>query len=105
MRFITLCRVHGGTIRDRIQRRMDWNLPDDVELVAEYWLPAHDPHVILITEAKSLASILAAQADWDDVFEMNTFPAMTVEEGLELGKKMMAEAKKAKKTAKEPVTV
>lgn len=106
MRFVTLCRVRGGTFHERVQRRLSWNFPEGIEVVAEYWLPSTDPNVILVTETDRPETIMTARADWDDVFEMETYPAMTAEEGLELGRKMVAAGKKEKKgREKEPVTL
>ena len=36
--------------------------------------------------------VLAAFAEWDDVFDITILPAFTAEEGLKLGQQMMQEA-------------
>ena len=60
-------------------RRMEWQPPDGLRVVAEYWLQTTDPVVICIAEAASVGPIMAAIADWDDVFDWTVFPAVTAE--------------------------
>lgn len=89
MLFVTLCKARGGNLRERMTRRIDWNYPPAVKLIAEYWLQADDPSVITITEADDPVPMMAAVADWNDVFEMTVLPAMTAEQGMELAKASM----------------
>jgi hypothetical protein len=43
----------------------------------------------VIVEADSVAPMMAVNAEWGDVFDITTVPAITAEEGLELAKQMM----------------
>lgn len=89
MLFVVLLKVRTGTVKERMARRVQWQYPEGVRPVAEYWLQTTDPACITIMEADSIAPIMAATAEWDDVFEITVIPAITAEEGLRLAKKMM----------------
>ena len=89
MLFVALGKVRAGTARERIARRAQWQYPEGLRVVAEYWLQTTDPTLISITEADSVAPIMAAVADWDDFFDTTVVPAITAEEGLQLAKQMM----------------
>jgi hypothetical protein len=72
-------------------------IPRRLNVVGEYWLWSNDPtlpHVILICEPDDniATPVLAAFAEWDDVFDITILPAFTAEEGLKLGQQMMQEA-------------
>ena len=96
MRVVFLLKVKGGTARDRIARRAQWQYPEGLNVVSEHWLWSNDPalpHVILICEPDDNMGgpVLAAFAEWDDVFDITILPAFTAEEGLKLGQQMMQE--------------
>lgn len=89
MLFVVLLKVRAGTTRERVARRVQWQYPDGMRMVAEYWLQTTDPAVISIAEADSVAPIMAAVAAWDDFFDITVVPAITAEEGIQLAKQMM----------------
>ncbi len=89
MLFVALFKVTGGTPTENIARRAQWQYPEGIQLVAEYWLQTGDPVVISIFEADSVAPIMAITTEWGDVFDITVVPAITAEEGLELAKQMM----------------
>ncbi len=89
MLFVSLLKVKSGTMKERMPRRAGWQYPDGMRLVAEYWLQTSDPAVISITEADSIAPIMAAVAQWDDFYDITVIPAVTAEEGLQLAQQMM----------------
>jgi len=89
MLFVALLKVRSGTIKERMARRLQWQPPEGMRPVAEYWLQTPDPSVISISEADSVAPIMAALAAWDDVFDITVVPAISAEEGIELAKQMM----------------
>ena len=94
MLFVTLCKEKSGTTKERVARRAQWQYPPGMKVLGEYWLQTPDPVVIVISEGDDIAPIMAATADWDDVFEMTVVPAVTAEQGLELARQMMAGAKR-----------
>ncbi len=89
MLFATLLKVRAGTTKERIARRAQWQYPEGMRVIAEYWLQTTDPAAITISEADSIAPIMAAVAAWDDVFDITVVPAVTAEEGLRLAQQMM----------------
>jgi len=89
MLFVSLCKARAGTPKENIARRAQWQYPEGTQPVAEYWLQTTDPTVIVISEADSIAPIMAATVEWGDVFDITVVPAITAEEGLELAKQMM----------------
>ena len=91
MLFVAVLKSTGGTPEERIARRVQWNYPEGVKVVAEYWLQTSDPNVVAVYEADSVAPIMAITAEWGDVFDITVVPAVTAEEGLEFAKQMMAE--------------
>lgn len=90
MLFASLGSVRAGTDRERIARRAQWSYPPGMKVVAEYWLMTDSPKVVIITEEDSIAPMMAALSDWDDVFSWTVVPAATAEQGLEMAKRMMA---------------
>ena len=88
MLFVALGKVRASTTKERVARRMQWSYPPQMKIVAEYWLQNPDPQVICVSEADSIAPIMAATTAWDDVFEWTVVPAVTAEQGLELAKQM-----------------
>lgn len=80
----------ASTGKERISRRLSWDYPAGMRMVAEYWLMTTEAAVIAVTEADNVASIMKAIVDWDDVFDLTVVPAMTAEQGLELAKQMQA---------------
>ena len=89
MLFIGLMHVKAGTNMERIPKRLQFQYPEGMRVIAEYWLQKEDPHVIIIFEADSPAPALQAIVYWDQYFDIDITPAITAEEGLEMAKQMM----------------
>ena len=89
MLFVSLLRTSAGTPQETAARRLKWQYPEGVRVVAEYWLQTSDPAVIAVFEADSVAPILAINVEWGDVFDITVVPAITAEEGLGLLRQMM----------------
>jgi len=89
MLFVTQLEVTGGTPAERIARRAEWQYPEGVNVIAEYWLQTDGYSVISIMEADSNESIFAISAQWGDVFNIKVSPAITGEQGLQLAQQMM----------------
>ena len=88
MLFIALLKLKAGTPEENIARRAQWQYPEGVTPVAEYWPQTTDPAVVSIFEADSTAPIMAIFATWADVFDITIVPAVTAEEGLQLAQQM-----------------
>jgi len=89
MLFVVLCNVKGGTSKERVGRRMKWKAPEGAQVKAEYWLTAGYPNVVEIVESDNVQLLLNAISEWDDVFDISIFPAITAEEGLRNAQEMM----------------
>lgn len=89
MLFVILCDMKEGTTRDvATTRRLEFQFPEGIKIVGEYWLEATKPQVVLIAEADSVAPMMAATRAWDDLYEFKVYPAVTAKEGLEIAKQM-----------------
>jgi hypothetical protein len=89
MLFVSLLRTSAGTPQETAARRLKWQYPEGVRVVAEYWLQSSDPAVIAVFEADSIAPIMAINVEWGDVFDITVVPAITAEDGLQLLRQMM----------------
>ncbi len=72
-------------------QRMQWEYPEVVKLLGEYWLSTNDPSVINIYEVDRYELIMEMRATWDDAFDINVFSATTAEEEMEWIKKAMGQ--------------
>ena len=90
MLFVATLNPIGGTPQERIARRLEWDYPEGVRPIAEYWPLGGDVNVISIFEADSVAPIMATLMAWADVFEISVAPAVTAEDGIQLAQQMMA---------------
>ena len=61
-----------------------------LNVIAEYWLETDSPRVIAIMEADSMAPLGQIRMDWGDLFEIEVFPAVTGEEGMEMLRQAMS---------------
>ena len=89
MLFVALMRLREGKLQPGMAQRMQWEIPEGVNMVGEYWLTTNDPKVISIFEADSPDPIMQVQTVWDDIFDMEIFSAVTAEEGMAWVKKLM----------------
>jgi hypothetical protein len=90
--FAAMAKPRGTvTKREGTMRRFDYIYPEGMKILGEYWLATDDPCVILVVEADSMAPLMAAVADWDDVFEITIVPATTAEEGMRFAKDRLAQ--------------
>jgi len=89
MLFVVQLEVTGGTPEERIARRAQWQYPEGVKVIAEYWLQTDGYSVISIMETDDNAAIFAISAQWGDLFNIKVSPAITGEQGLQLAQQMM----------------
>ena len=83
----------NSSIVQRRERRLQWQYPEGMKVLAEYWLATSDPAVITIAEADDAGVIRKAMEQWDDVFDYNVFPAITAEQGLAAARREFATAR------------
>lgn len=68
-----------------LMRRTQWQYPSDIRLIAEYWPSAENFQVVTIFSADDYASIMELVFEWNDVFDIQIYPAISAEEGLKIG--------------------
>lgn len=87
MQFVALLSFKPNLTREQrseaAQRRSRWKPPAGINPVAEYWLQG-SAYVVTVFETQSAPSILAAFTPWNDVFDIQVFPAVNAEDGLRL---------------------
>ncbi len=49
--------------------------------MAEYWLQTNDPSVISVVQLDNVGLLTALRMAWDDLFEIQAFPAVTADAG------------------------
>ncbi len=90
MLFVALLTVHpGSSFKEGGARRLQWQYPEGVNVVGEYWLETDSPRVIAIMETESMAPFGQIRMEWGDMFEIEVFPAVTAEEGMQMVREAM----------------
>jgi hypothetical protein len=80
----------GNTFQEGVARRLQWDYPEGANVVAEYWLETEKPRVIAVMEAQSMDAFGQIRMDWGDMFEIEVFPAVTAEQGMEMARQAMS---------------
>jgi hypothetical protein len=91
MLYVSLLRPLDATTREKARLRAKWQPPEGVKQVAEYWLHSGEVAVVYVFETESAAALLAMRTYWSDLYEIDTVPAITGEEGMRLVQKMLGE--------------
>ena len=78
----------GPPMEELLARRAQWQTPEGMNPLAEYWPQTPDPAVIVIFEADSVPPMMAVNAAWGDAFQISVYPAITLEDGLEVARQM-----------------
>jgi hypothetical protein len=73
-----------------VGRRLQWSYPEGAEVLAEYWLETESPRVVAVVETESMEPFGQIRMDWGDFFEIEVFPVVTAEQGLEMARKAMS---------------
>jgi hypothetical protein len=92
MLFVALLKTRGtNTFQEGVARRLQWQYPEDANVLAEYWLETEAPRVVTVIEAQSMEAFGQIRMDWGDMFEIEVFPAVTGEQGMEMARQAMSE--------------
>jgi hypothetical protein len=81
----------GTTFQEGGARRLQWQYPEGANVLAEYWLETEAPRVVAVIEAESLEAFGQIRMNWGDMFEIEVFPAVTAEQGMEMLREAMSE--------------
>jgi hypothetical protein len=91
MLFVALLKPRGTTtFQEGVARRMQWDYPEGVRVLGEYWLKTECPRVVSVMEAEGMDAFGQIRMHWDDMFEIEVFPAMTGEQGMEMARQAMS---------------
>jgi hypothetical protein len=66
-------------------RRASWQYPNGIRPIAEYWPAASGPQVVSIFSTDTFSTVLEIILEWEDVFDIDVYPAVSAEEGLKIG--------------------
>ena len=88
MVFVATLKGRGLSPKETIARRMNWDYPEGVKVIDEYWPQNAHASVISIFEADSIEQIMPITVEWGDAFEIVVSPAITPEDGQALAKQM-----------------
>ncbi len=87
MKFVALWSLKEGVDQARLgevlRRRAQWTFPAGLRLIAEYWSAQSRPAVISIFEAEDAAILLVNSVAWLDAMDVELYPVVTWEEGLQ----------------------
>jgi hypothetical protein len=89
MEYVALLRfrssVSGGDRDAALARRATWKYPAGIQVKAEYWPMSDDVQVVSIFSTENIAAIFEFELEWSDVFDIDVSPAVSAEEGLQIG--------------------
>jgi len=77
--------VSGGDRDAALARRGAWKYPAGIQVKAEYWPMSSDVQVVSIFSTENVAAIMEFELEWGDVFDIDVSPAVSAEEGLQIG--------------------
>lgn len=82
----------GSTFQEGGGRRLQWSYPEGVNVLGEYWLETDSPRVVSVMEAESMVPFGQLRMHWGDLFEIEVYPAVTAEQGMEMLRQAMSSA-------------
>lgn len=68
-----------------LMRRAAWQYPSGITAIAEYWPVAESPQVVFIFSTDTPGALMELEFEWNDVFDISIYPAVSAEEGLKIG--------------------
>lgn len=80
-----------GPERDAaLMRRAAWQYPEGITPIAEYWPSVAGLQVVTIFSATEYAPVMELLYEWNDVFEIKVYPAVSAQDGLAIGPEVFA---------------
>lgn len=93
MLFVMTLKWQPGLTREQrdgaLQRRAQWNYPEGVNLIGEFWPSSETLAVVSVFETSDPSALLEIGFTWGDVFQIEVAPAVTATDGLRLGPEAM----------------
>jgi len=71
-------------------RRAAWKYPEGIKVIAEYWPLSSAVQVVSLLAAESIEKIMELVYEWNDVFDIDVYPAVSADEGLRIGPEVFA---------------
>ena len=71
-------------------RRATWKYPEGIQVIAEYWPLSSAVQVVSILAADSIEKIMEIVFEWNDIFDIDVYPAVSADEGLRIGPEVFA---------------
>ena len=69
MMFVALLKTRGNnTFQEGVARRMQWDYPEGVRVLGEYWLETESPRVVSVMEADGMEAFGQIRMHWNDMF-------------------------------------
>lgn len=100
MEYVALLRFREGVSaaeRDgALMRRADYQYPEGINLIAEYWPVSAEYQVVSVFAAETISPVMQIELEWSDVFDISVFPAVSAEEGLRIGPEMFGRLQRLK---------
>jgi hypothetical protein len=78
----------NSSVEERTKRRLEWQYPEGMDVIAEYWLAGTNPDVVIVSECDDALTVVNAIFQWADLFDTTVTPAITSEAGLELAREI-----------------
>ena len=88
MLFVALLKKKGN-VQETMSHRIEWEYPEGITPVSEYWLQTDDPHIICVYETDSVVPMMDLNTSWAELFDVTVVPAIRAKDGLALVKHMM----------------
>jgi hypothetical protein len=85
-----LTTIPGTTFQEGGARRLQWSYPEGINVLGEYWLETDSPRVVAIMEAQDMEPLGAIRMDWGEMFQIEVYPAVTAEQGMEMLRRAMS---------------
>jgi hypothetical protein len=93
MLFVMILKWQSGLSKEQrdgvLMRRAQWNYPEGVRLIGEYWPQVEDAAVVSIFETNDHKSLMEISLAWGDAFNISVSPAVSVEDGLRMGAEIL----------------
>ena len=93
MLFVMILKWQPGLSKEQrdgvLIRRAQWNYPEGVTLIGEYWPQVEDAAVVSIFETSDHKALMEIGFAWGDAFNIQVSPAVRVEDGLRMGAEIL----------------
>jgi hypothetical protein len=81
-----------------LARRAKWQYPEGATMIAEYWPMSAEYQAVAIFSADTFAPVLEIQFEWNDVFDVAIYPAVSAEEGIRIGPEVFGRLARMRKS-------